>query len=120
MFENTLRLVEEADLTFLHVFPYSERDGTPAAKMPSVPVPGQRRNALHACAPLATKALARFLGREVGRSATLLVEQSQGGHTETFAPFRFGDPANAPSPGSLAPVLPERVEDGMLIGRLAA
>ena len=119
MFENTLRLVEEADLTFLHVFPYSERDGTPAAKMPSVPVPERKERAARLRAA-GDQALARFLGREVGRSATLLVEQSQVGHTETFAPFRFGDPANAPSPGSLAPVMPERVEDGMLIGRLAA
>ncbi len=37
MFENSLRLVDECDLTFLHVFPYSARKGTPAAKMPQVP-----------------------------------------------------------------------------------
>ncbi|MDZ4322746.1 MAG: tRNA (N(6)-L-threonylcarbamoyladenosine(37)-C(2))-methylthiotransferase MtaB, partial [Alphaproteobacteria bacterium] len=37
MFENTLRIVDECDLTFLHVFPYSPRQGTPAARMPQVP-----------------------------------------------------------------------------------
>ena len=37
MFENTLRIIDECGLTFLHVFPYSEREGTPAAKMPQVP-----------------------------------------------------------------------------------
>ncbi|HEY4205076.1 MAG TPA: tRNA (N(6)-L-threonylcarbamoyladenosine(37)-C(2))-methylthiotransferase MtaB, partial [Xanthobacteraceae bacterium] len=36
MFDNTLRIVEEADLTYLHVFPYSPREGTPAARMPQV------------------------------------------------------------------------------------
>ncbi len=36
MFENTLRLVEECGLAFLHVFPYSPRKGTPAARMPQV------------------------------------------------------------------------------------
>ena len=39
MFENTLNLVEEAGLSWLHVFPYSERPGTPAARMPSVAKP---------------------------------------------------------------------------------
>lgn len=119
MFENTLRLVEEADLTFLHVFPYSLREGTPAARMPQIPkaVAKERAARLRAAGQLA---LTRFLGRELSRSATLLVEQSQGGHTETFAPFRFGDPAIAPAPGSLASVVAERVEDGMLVGRLAA
>ena len=36
MFGNTMRIVEECDLTYLHVFPYSERNGTPAARMPQV------------------------------------------------------------------------------------
>ncbi len=40
MFERTLALIEDAGLTFLHVFPYSERPGTPAARMPSVPDAG--------------------------------------------------------------------------------
>ena len=119
MFENTLALVEEADLTFLHVFPYSAREGTPAAKMPQVPSAVSRERAARLRAA-GGRSLDRFLGREIGRSATLLVEQSRGGHTETFAPFRFGDLVNAPVPGSLARVVAERVEDSMLVGRLAA
>ena len=119
MFESTLRLVEEAELTFLHVFPYSPREGTPAARMPQVPKAVAKERAAR-LRRAGEQALTRFLDREMSRSATLLVEQSQGGHTETFAPFRFGDLANAPAPGSLAPVVPERVEDGMLVGRLAA
>ncbi|MGI9489908.1 MAG: tRNA (N(6)-L-threonylcarbamoyladenosine(37)-C(2))-methylthiotransferase MtaB [Geminicoccaceae bacterium] len=119
MFENTLRLVEEAELTFLHVFPYSPREGTPAARMPQVPKAVAKERAAR-LRRAGEQALTRFLDREMSRSATLLVEQSQGGHTETFAPFRFGNPANAPAPGSLAPVVAERVEDGMLVGRLAA
>jgi threonylcarbamoyladenosine tRNA methylthiotransferase MtaB len=43
MFENSLRLVEECGLTWLHVFPYSPRKGTPAARMPQVPGPGSAR-----------------------------------------------------------------------------
>jgi threonylcarbamoyladenosine tRNA methylthiotransferase MtaB len=119
MFENTLRLVEEADLTYLHVFPYSSREGTPAARMPQL----SKSVAKERAARLRTegdRALARFLDREKTREATLLVEQSRGGHTETFAPFRFAEAANAPAPGTLAPIVTERVEDGMLVGRLAA
>ncbi len=119
MFENTLRLVEEADLTYLHVFPYSARKGTPAARMPqlSKAVAKERAARLRDAGDLA---LSRFLGRELGRSATLLVEQSRGGHTETFAPFRFAEAGALPLPGTLAPVVAERIEDGMLVGRLAA
>ncbi len=119
MFENTLALVEEAGLTYLHVFPYSPREGTPAARMPEVPKAVRKERASR-LREAGDQALNRFLAREVSRSATLLVEQNQGGHTETFAPFRFGDQDNMPAPGSLASVVPERVEDGMLIGRLAA
>ncbi len=119
MFENTLALVDEADLTYLHVFPYSARGGTPAARMPEVPK-ALRKERASRLRQAGEHALDRFLAREVTRNATLLVEQNQGGHTETFAPFRFIDGRDAPSPGNLAPVVPERVEDGMLIGRLAA
>ncbi|MEM7042512.1 MAG: tRNA (N(6)-L-threonylcarbamoyladenosine(37)-C(2))-methylthiotransferase MtaB, partial [Pseudomonadota bacterium] len=119
MFENTLRLVEEADLTYLHVFPYSSREGTPAARMPQLPKAVAKERAAR-LRDAGDRALARFLDREKTRTATLLVEQSQGGHTETFAPFRFAEPTNAPAPGSLASVVAERVEDGMLIGKLAA
>ncbi len=119
MFENTLRLVEEADLTYLHVFPYSAREGTPAARMPQLPKAVAKERAARLRAE-GERAMARFLDREKTRRATLLVEQSRGGHTETFAPFRFAEQASAPLPGTLAPVVAERIEDGMLVGRLAA
>ncbi len=119
MFENTLALVEEAELTYLHVFPYSPREGTPAARMPEVPKTLRKERAAR-LREMGDLALFRFLSREVSREAQLLVEQSQGGHTETFAPFRFEQEDRLPAPGSIAPVLPERVENGMLVGRLAA
>lgn len=119
MFENTLRLVEEADLTYLHVFPYSAREGTPAARMPQLPRAVAKERAAR-LRQSGDRALARFLDREKTRRAMLLVEQSRGGHTETFAPFRFCEAAKAPAPGTLVPIEAERVEDGMLVGRLAA
>jgi len=119
MFENTLALIEEADLTYLHVFPYSPRAGTPAARMPAVAKALRKERAARLRAA-GDRALDRFLIRQLKRRSMLLVEQSLGGHTETFAPFRFGATADLPTPGSLAAVVGERVEDGMLVGQLAA
>lgn len=84
MFENTLKLIEDCGLTWLHVFPYSERPGTPAAKMPQVP--GDVRKARAARLRAAgDAAVARFLATQVGRTAEVLVEQDTTGRTEQFA-----------------------------------
>jgi threonylcarbamoyladenosine tRNA methylthiotransferase MtaB len=74
MFENTLRLVEEAQLSFLHVFPFSPRPGTPAARMPQLPrqVVKDRAARLRAAGEAA---LARHLERQVGRTLSGLVER---------------------------------------------
>jgi threonylcarbamoyladenosine tRNA methylthiotransferase MtaB len=73
MFENTLRLVEEAELAFLHVFPFSPRPGTPAARMPQLP-----RDVIKARAARLREAgqaaLVRHLDRQVGRRLDALVE----------------------------------------------
>lgn len=84
MFENSLALIEDCGLTWLHVFPYSERPGTPAAKMP--PVPGDVRKARAARLRAAgDAAVARFLAAQVGHAANVLVEQDRVGRTEQFA-----------------------------------
>ena len=74
MFENTLSLVADAGLAFLHVFPFSPRPGTPAARMPPVagPVVRARAARLRAAGDLA---LARHLDRQVGRTVQGLVER---------------------------------------------
>jgi threonylcarbamoyladenosine tRNA methylthiotransferase MtaB len=91
MFANTLRLVEEAGLTFLHVFPYSSRPGTPAARMPQVPhaVRKERAERLRA-AGAAT--LAGHLQARVGGAASVLAETDATGHAEDFSPVRFESP----------------------------
>ncbi|MGH7002459.1 MAG: tRNA (N(6)-L-threonylcarbamoyladenosine(37)-C(2))-methylthiotransferase MtaB [Alphaproteobacteria bacterium] len=98
MFANTLALVADCDLTYLHVFPYSERDGTPAAKMPPVPVPARRERAKRLRA-VGDAALARFLAGQVGRTVQALVEQPGRGRTEHYAPIAV--PLDL-GPGSLA------------------
>ncbi len=83
MFENTLNLVKEAGLLYLHVFPYSERDGTPAAKMPQVQ--GNVRKSRAAQLRKAGEAnLDAFYVSKVGQKMQVLVESAGRGHSEQF------------------------------------
>jgi len=94
-FDRTLALVEEMGLTFLHVFPYSERPGTPAARMPQLPVPLRRERAARLRAAGAA-ALARFLAQRVGQEEAVLFERPDRGHTAHFAPLRLAGGSAAP------------------------
>jgi threonylcarbamoyladenosine tRNA methylthiotransferase MtaB len=92
MFENTLSLVKEAGLAFLHVFPYSARPGTPAARMP--PVKGDVVKARAAQLRAAgAAALARHLDRQVGRTLSALVERPGLARAEDFTEISFDGPA---------------------------
>jgi threonylcarbamoyladenosine tRNA methylthiotransferase MtaB len=84
MFANTLRLVDDCGLTFLHVFPYSSRSGTPASRMPQVDgaVIKERAAALRRKGLVA---LAQYLDAQVGCEAELLMERSGLGRTPGFA-----------------------------------
>ena len=87
-FENTLRLVEEADLAFLHVFPYSARPGTPAARMPPVkgPLIKERARRLREAGQAG---LERHLQRQIGRVLSGLVEREGVARAEDFTEIRF-------------------------------
>ncbi len=88
MFENTLALVAECGLTWLHVFPYSARKGTPAARMPQVPKAARRERAARLRAAGDGRAAA-WAARQVGTTQRVLVERPRMGRTETFAEVRF-------------------------------
>lgn len=88
MFENSLRLVEDCGLTFLHVFPYSRRQGTPAARMPQVPGPAIRERAARLRAA-GEAALSRHLQAEVGQTHRILIERPRMGRTEQFTEVHF-------------------------------
>lgn len=85
MFARSLALVAECDLAFLHVFPYSPRPGTPAARMPQVAgeVIRDRARRLRAAAEAA---LRRRLAAEVGATRQVLIESATQGRTEHFIP----------------------------------
>ncbi|MCX7645654.1 MAG: tRNA (N(6)-L-threonylcarbamoyladenosine(37)-C(2))-methylthiotransferase MtaB [Rhodobacteraceae bacterium] len=91
MFENSLRLVEDCGLTFLHVFPFSPRKGTPAARMPQVPGQVIRERAARLRAAGAA-ALERHLSEQVGRWHEVLIESPSTGRTAQFAEVAFAAP----------------------------
>ncbi len=87
MFRRSFDLIEECGLTWLHVFPYSERPGTPAARMPQVPGP-ERRDRAARLRRAGADAVGSFLDSQVGNTATVLVESDGAGRTEHNAPIR--------------------------------
>ena len=87
LFGETLAFVAAEELPFLHVFPYSERPGTPAARMPAVPVAARREHAAR-LREAGQRAAQRFYQAQVGQTVSVLVEAGNAGHSEHFAPAR--------------------------------
>ena len=88
MFANSLALVEECDLTWLHVFPYSPRPGTPAAKMPAVngKLIKERAAALRKAGSVQVD---RHLHTQPGKTHHILMENARMGRTEQFTEVLF-------------------------------
>jgi threonylcarbamoyladenosine tRNA methylthiotransferase MtaB len=89
MFENSMRLVAECDLTWLHVFPYSPRPGTPAARMPAVDGRAIKSRAARLRGAGAA-AVAAHLAAQIGKTHDVLMEAPDLGRTCQFAEVRFG------------------------------
>jgi threonylcarbamoyladenosine tRNA methylthiotransferase MtaB len=114
MFENTLRVVDDCDLTYLHVFPYSPRPGTPASRMPQLQGPVIKERA----ARLRQKGLhaeQRFFDRLVDKELTLLVESTENntikGKTDHFAPVIV---KNVPIGLSIPPLVRVKIQKNEL------
>ncbi|MEO5615956.1 MAG: tRNA (N(6)-L-threonylcarbamoyladenosine(37)-C(2))-methylthiotransferase MtaB [Cypionkella sp.] len=88
MFENSLKLVTDCNLTFLHVFPFSPRKGTPAARMPQLQGPEIKSRAARLRAA-GDAALTRHLTAQVGQSHRILLEGPRLGRTEQFTEVAF-------------------------------
>ena len=116
MFNQSLNIVDEADLTFLHVFPYSPRPGTPASRMPQLPKQLIKERAQRLRAKGET-ALQFFLARQIGQRRRVLVERQNRGHTQHFAPVHLTTPTPA---GTLADITIIGSESGLLLGEVAA
>jgi threonylcarbamoyladenosine tRNA methylthiotransferase MtaB len=94
-------LVEECGLTFLHVFPYSPRPGTPAARMPQLagPVIKERAKRLRAAGEMA---LRQRLQAEIGATREVLIESEGQGRTEHYLPVAIAD-------GQVGSIVPVRI-----------
>jgi threonylcarbamoyladenosine tRNA methylthiotransferase MtaB len=101
MFANSLALIDDCEIVFGHIFPYSPRAGTPAARMPQV-----GRAIARERAAVLREANARrrqdWLDTQIGRTASMLVERDgMTGHTENFAAVALTAPA---APGTIIDV----------------
>ena len=90
-FENSIKLVEECGLTWLHIFPYSKRDGTPAARMPQIDGRTIKSRA-ELLRSLGKKVRSKHLKEQIGRKHKVLMESSVLGRTEQFAEVLFSSP----------------------------
>jgi len=112
MFENTLNLVRETRLTYLHVFPYSSRTGTPAAKMPQVPKAIRKARAAQLRAEGDIQ-LATYLTSKIGTIANIVMENINFGRSEHFALTKLDKPRK---PGSTARALITHADANFLYG----
>jgi len=110
MFENSLALVSECDLTWLHVFPYSAREGTPAARMPPVAGPMIRERAAR-LREAGQAQVSAHLQKQVGRTHNVLMESPLTGRTEQFTEVHLANPARE---GAILPVYITGVDGGRL------
>ena len=117
-FKNSLALIDDCGLTYLHVFPYSARPGTPAARMPQVPGDeGRRRAAL--LREKGASVLAEFLASRIGETCRMLLERPGEGRSEQFALIKL-EPATAAPDGDIVEAEIVGATRDRLIGRLAA
>lgn len=120
MFQNSLNLVEDCNLTYLHVFPYSEREGTPAAKMPQLDIPIRKERAARLRAR-GEERVVQLLKSQIGHEVSILVEKPLKdqdaviGHTEHFAPARINADLAI---GLIAKARVTGYQDGILITEL--
>lgn len=115
MFENTLRLIEEAKLTYLHVFPYSPRPGTPAARMPQVVKSDIKMRAKQLREAGAIQHIAH-LESLIGKTLEVLVESPARGRTECYASVDI--PCDSAPVGTIVRVMLERRSGLCLEGKV--
>ncbi|MEN8236035.1 MAG: tRNA (N(6)-L-threonylcarbamoyladenosine(37)-C(2))-methylthiotransferase MtaB [Pseudomonadota bacterium] len=117
MHESSCQIIAECGLTYMHVFPFSPRDGTPAARMPQVPrrVVKQRAARLRALGEGALRdLLQQEVGQEVGTVREVLVEKDNAGRAENYLPVKI-ESHKIIAPGTIVPVHVKSVQDKTLV-----
>jgi len=125
-FQTTLDAVDTLDLTWLHVFPYSERPGTPAEKMPAVSK-AERKDRARRLREAGARRVAAFLASRVGKLETVLLEEPDDegrmkGRSEQFAPMRVvaGPDSAVGRAGEIVRARVTHVEGGSLVAETQA
>ena len=88
MFQNTLKIVDECRLDWIHVFPFSPRPGTPAAKMPQIDISVIRERARILRSKAHNKKKTHLIGL-VGHKKEVFIEKNNKGYTNQFAPIKL-------------------------------
>ncbi len=114
MFANTLKIVDECDLTFLHVFPYSPRQGTPASRMPQVKKAVGKERAAR-LREAGEKNLQKMLNTFIGKEVSILMETETQGHTEHFLKAEATSPCE---PGSIVKATVKQATTNTLIAEV--
>lgn len=91
MFENTCNLVKKANITHLHVFPYSERSGTPAERMPQVQKEIRKKRA-SILRETGFNLLGKYMKNQIGKSVEILAENDYKGLCEYYLPVKVDTP----------------------------
>ena len=118
MFQDSIKIINECKLTHLHIFPYSSRDKTPAAKMPQLP-----REIVKSRARLlreeGAKQMQNYLINQIGNTSTILIEQIKDnfayGKTEQFTKVKIKDPVKV---GAIVKCKITEISKDMLFGHL--
>jgi threonylcarbamoyladenosine tRNA methylthiotransferase MtaB len=114
MFTTTMETLSRCDIAFMHVFPYSSREGTPAARMPQVPGDIRKKRAAKIRA-LGDAVLDDFMTSRVGQTVNVLVEKDNGGHCEHYCPVQLTSDVET---GQIVSAKIIKIQDGRLIGEL--
>ena len=114
MHGNSLKLIDECDIVMGHIFPFSPKKGTPAARMPPVPAPVVKERARRLREACALRKAAWLLGL-VGTSQRVLVEKDGRGHAENFAPVRLRHASEGWHPSGLSMEPSLRWGDGEIV-----
>ena len=117
MFENSLALVADCDIAWLHVFPFSARPGTPAARMPQL-AGGIIKERAAALRDAGAHQRAKTLEARVGTRQYVLVEKSGEGRTPCFARVQFQATSKAPKSGDIIPVRITGHDGARLLGEM--
>lgn len=113
MFDNTLALLEEVPIIFTHIFPYSEREGTPAAKMPPVEK-SIRKERAKKLREAGERNLQKRLQLETGKSHSVIIEQHNMARTEHFLECQLPENHSYPI-GSIQSLFIDGYKDGRLV-----